>query len=368
MNQIEEQDSDNQPITKSAKTRAENPFVKQLFSPAMGLAVLGTFALIFSFYRAGQLTNLVVSKDEIKQVATNASSFRKRPKIDINSEAIVSAADNSQASMFVMSGEYKKAVDQAFKDLTDNPSDYLPTILEAGDVLSQFGNDKELGFGLLERAVALAPNNQYIALRYAQRFMSSNRSEEAQAKLTNLAQKYPNWPDVQIVLSKLHYLQNQKPLAITEFVHIASDKNLNSRQSEQVALMLAKLGREADGFAIFQQAASGEPAKCFYANYCQDWLNQSPESYQTVLAMVKTNLANNTNSAKQLNLEIKHAALLLLLGRPQDAQATLQQSINAHSNSFDLQILLAASHVAQGQSEQGIPAFKNAVKYYQPKF
>ncbi len=272
--------------------------------------------------------------------------------------------------MFVMSGDYKQANTQALKDLSNNPPDYLPTILEAGDILSQFGNDKDLGFGLLERAVALAPNNQYIALRYAQRFMNSNRSAEAEPKLLQLVQKFPQWPDPQIVLGKLHYLQDKKALATTEFIGLTSNKNLNSRQLEQVALMLAKVERTVDAFTIFQQATNAEPAKSFYASYCQDWLTQKPESYETVLAMVKSNLTSNTNitdNAKHLNLEIKHAALLLLLGRAPDAQAALQQAINTHPNNFDLHILLAATYVIQGQTEPAKTAFKTAAQYYQPK-
>ena len=182
--------------------------------------------------------------------------------------------------------------------------------------------------------------------------------------------KYPDWSDPQIVLSKLHYFQNQNAIATTEFIGLTTGKKLNSRQSEQVALMLAKLGRLNDAFTTFRAACSTEPAKSFYANYCQDWLTQNPDSYQTVLAMVKANLASNAgslNTAKQLNLEIKHAALLLLLGRAQDARSALQQAISANPNNFDLQILLAAAYSIEGQTAKSKAAFQTAAQYYQPK-
>ncbi len=152
----------------------------QLMSPAMGLAVLGIAAFIFSFYRAGQLSSLVIPKSEMKDAKEKLSAFRNRPKLDINSQAIVDAADSSEAAMLVIAGDRKSAISQAIKDLTDNPPDYLPTILEAGDILSQYGDDKELGFGLLERAVAMAPNNQYVTLRYCQRLISNDRAHEAE--------------------------------------------------------------------------------------------------------------------------------------------------------------------------------------------
>ena len=362
--------SENEATTEPAKIPTGNTLIAQILSPATGLAVLGTAALIFSFYRAGQLANLVVSKDEIQQVKINATSFKNKAKIDINSQDIVNAVDNSDAAMFVIAGEYKQAVNEAMRDLTDNPPDNLPTILEAGDILSQFGEDKALAFGLLERAISMAPNNQYIALRYAQRFISNGQIEQAEPKLQQLAQKYPQWNDPKITLAKLHFLQDQISLATTEFIGLTNAADLTSRQAEQVSLMLAKLGRTADAFAIFQKAASGEPQKTFYANYCQDWLAKSPESYQTVLAMVKSNLANSSaggNAAKQLNLEIKHAALLLLLSRPQDAQLALQQAINAHPNNFDLYVLLAATYNALGQTSRAETTFKSAASYYQSK-
>ena len=63
----------------------------------------------------------------------------------------------------------------------------------------------ELAFGLLERAVTMAPNNKYVALRYCQRLVSSGRLEEAEPKLLHLVEKHPQWPDPRIILSKLSF-------------------------------------------------------------------------------------------------------------------------------------------------------------------
>jgi len=339
----------------------------QLMSPAMGLAVLGIAAFIFSFYRAGQLSSLVIPKDEMKDAKEKLSAFRNRPKLDINSQAIVDAADSSEATMLIIAGDHASAVSQAIKDLTDNPPDYLPTILEAGDILSQYGDDKELGFGLLERAVAMAPNNQYVTLRYCQRLISNERANEAEPNLTRLVAKYPQWPDPRIALSKLHIAQNQVPKALTELIEVTNNKDLGSKQAEQVALLLAQLGRVADGFAIFQKAAKAEPTSSFYAVYCKDWVDKNPGSYETVLAMVKSSLAENKNSeniTRQLSLEIKHAALLLLLNRPGDAQAALEQSITHHPKNFDLTILLATAEAQLGQIDKAKAAFQTAAGYY----
>ena len=270
--------------------------------------------------------------------------------------------------MYVISGDYKRAITEAFRAISDNPPDNLPSIIEAGDILSQYGNNKDLGFGLLERAVSMAPGNQYIALRYSQRLMTAGRFDEAELKLVQLSQKYPQWIDPVIVLSKLHILQHKEALATTELIALINNTNVDSHQAEHISLLLAKLGRLNDGFVLFQKAIVAEPQKCFYADYCRNWLAKSPGSYDTVLAMVKTNLISNASTpdvAKQLNLEIQHGALLLLLGRAQDAQASLRQAINTHPNNFDLHVLLAAAYSILGQTEESKTAFKRAVDNYQ---
>lgn len=364
-----------QPTTETSATESKIPatrgiLVKQLLSPATGLAVLGTVALIFSFYRGGQLATLVVPKEQLSQGKENPFSFKNRPKIDINSQAIIDAADTSEAAVLASSGDYKQAINQALKDLTYNPPDYLPTIVEAGDILSQFGDDKELGFGLLERAVIMAPDNQYVALRYCHRLIGDDRMSEAEPKLVQLMQKYPEWPDPPIALGKIHFLQDKIPTATNELIALSNGKTLNSKQSEEVALILAKLGR-ADGFVIFQKAAKFEPKDSFYASYCQDWVAKNPGSYDTVLAMVKTNLAANRSSPnilRQLSLEIKHAALLLLLGRAQDAQAALEPIVAANPKNFDLHILQAAAYVILDQADKAKIAFQKAANCYQPRF
>ncbi len=354
--------------TSTDKSSVQN-FTAQLLSPATALAILGTAALIFSFYRGGQLATLVIPKDQMNQAKENGTAFKDRPKVDINSQAVIDIANTSEGAAFAVSGNYKQAVSQALKDLTNNPPDYLPTIVEAGDILSQFGDDKELGLGLLERAVTLAPNNQYLALHYCQKLVVSERAAEAEPKLLQLIKKYPQWPDPRIVLGKIHFVQNKLPIATTEFVELSTNRNLNSKEREQVALMLAKLGRTTDGFIVFQKAASCEPKESFYTYYCQDWVSKNPGSYDTVLAMVKTNLAENKNSpniSKQLALEIKHAALLLLLGRAQDAQTSLDPIIAANPKNFDLHILQAAAYAILGQNDKAKASFQKAATCYRP--
>lgn len=83
--------------------------------------------------------------------------------------------------------------------------------------------------------------------------------------------------------------------------------------------------------------------------------------------MVKTNLIENKNSAnvaRQLGLEIKHAALLLLLGRAQDAEAALESAINVHPKNFDLRILEAAAYSLMDQTHKAKDSFKAAGERY----
>jgi predicted Zn-dependent protease len=359
-------DSDNNLVTSNSDPVAKN-LLSQLFSPAMGLAILGLTAFIFSFYRAGQLSTLVVPKDEGRAAREKITAFHEKLKIDINSPLVVESADTSEAAVLGMAGEHQQAVNQALTDLTNYPPNFVPTILEAGDVLLQYGDDKQLGMGLLGRAVALAPNNQYIALRYSQRLISADREAEAETNLLHLSGKYPQWPDPHIALSKLHFIQDKLPQATTELIHLSNSKDLNSKQEEQVSLMLAKLGRLADGFSIFQKAVKVDSTTPFYASYGKDCLD---DSYEITLARVKSNLAENKNTpniSKQLSLEIKQGALLLLLNRAGEAQSALEGSINSHPKNFDLHILQAAAYVQLGQNAKAKAAFQTASDYYQPK-
>ncbi len=50
-------------------------------------------------------------------------------------------------------------------------------------------------------------------------------------------------------------------------------------------------------FSIFQKATKADPPNSFYAAYCKDWIEKNRDSYETVLAMVKSNLAENRNSS-----------------------------------------------------------------------
>lgn len=61
--------------TSTDKSSVQN-FTAQLLSPATALAILGTAALIFSFYRGGQLATLVIPKDQMNQAKENGTAFK----------------------------------------------------------------------------------------------------------------------------------------------------------------------------------------------------------------------------------------------------------------------------------------------------
>src|ERR1700722_161395 len=130
-----------------------------LLSPAVGLAVLGTCAFIFSFYRAGQLADLVLPKDSPRP----KKSETVQPNIDVNSQALLIAIDSSVPARLARGGNYKQAIAEALKNLTDNSPTDIANIALAGDILSAVGNkeDKDIGFALLSKAMTMVPTNQY---------------------------------------------------------------------------------------------------------------------------------------------------------------------------------------------------------------
>ena len=352
---------------KNKKTAGSNTAFSMLFSPAMGLAILGTVAFIFSFFRAGQLASLVMPKG-FEKPATHENK-KEGPEIDSNSRAILMFIDQSEATRLAKAGKYKEALEDALKVLTDNPADSLPNIALAGNIFSQFGTgkDRDLGFGLFVRACSMAPQNQYLACRYAQILAADHQSDKAIQKLQDLIKAHADWSTPHLILGRLYLQQGQNELALSELAKITDNQDLNAIEQEDAALILVKAGRIYDGYKLFKQAISGRPQTRFYAYYCPEWLQGSAESYETTLAAIKAHLADG-NSAEALSFEIKQAALLLMLGRNQDAKTAILESMAKHKDNFDLQILLSAAYFALGQSDEALSALEKAASGYQPKF
>ena len=350
---------------------ANKSFVSVLFSPAVGLAILGTGAFIFSFYRAGQLANLALPKDFPKQ-STKLVSAPPTPataptKVDVNSNALLVAIDASNPARLANYGNHKAAMEAALKNLTDNSLTDVANIALAGDIYSTAANkeDKELGFALLSKAMELAPNNQYLACRYAEKMAAAGLLEQATLQLSELSKKHPQLDSVHVILAKIFWQRSKSPAAVDELLKIKNGSGLSAKEQKEAALMFVKAGRILDGWKLFRLAMSGRPETRFYAAYCGNSLPPSVDDYKTALAVIEANLSNNAHP--DLPLEIKHAVLLMLLDRNQEAKAVLEQSLIIHKNNVDLQTLLSAALFAAGNSDQAMVNLELAAKYYQPK-
>ncbi len=353
---------------KNMKKAHGNGPLSVLFSPAMGLAILGTAAFVFSFFRAGELSKLIMPKG-FERPAVRSQRESEIQNIDVNSRALLKFIDESEATKLAKAGKYKQSLEEALKNLTDNSPDSVPNIALAGDIFSQFGNkeEKDLGLGLLVRACSMVPKNQYLACRYGQILAADHQLDKAIQQLNNLVNAHPEWSTPHLILGRLYLQQEKNDQALSELAKIPNNHDLNAKEQEDAALILVKAGRIFDGYKLFQQAISGKPETRFYAYYCPEWMEGNSGSYETTLAAIKAHLsdANNTNT---LSLEIKQAALLLMMGRGQDAKTVLLESMAKHKNNFDLQILLSAAYFAVGQSDDALAALETAARNYQPKF
>ena len=335
-----------------------------LLSPAVGLAVLGTCAFIFSFYRAGQLADLVLPKDSPRP----KKSETVQPNIDVNSQALLIAIDSSVPARLASGGNYKQAIAEALKNLTDNSPTDIANIALAGDILSAVGNkeDKDIGFALLSKAMTMVPTNQYLACRYAQRMAANGQLEKSAQKLVEIAKNNPDLKSIHLVLAKVYVKQNKPKAAMEELNKIKDGSQLTAKEQEEAGLLFVKLGDSYGGYKLFKLAISGKPENRFYANYCIDTVGSSTEDYKTALAIVEANLSNNP-SADQLTLRVRQSVLLLLLGRSKEAKSVLEQALTKHKDNFDLQVLLAAANFSLGNSDQALSNLEASTKTYQPR-
>ena len=127
-------------------------------------------------------------------------------QIDVNSRALLNAIDSTFAMRLANAGENKKAVEEALKNLAENSPSDVANIALAGDILTAVGSskeDKDLGFGLFTRAVSLAPNNQFLAFRYAKRMAAAGEIDQAAQQLSEIIQSHPQLNDVHLALAKI---------------------------------------------------------------------------------------------------------------------------------------------------------------------
>jgi predicted Zn-dependent protease len=259
-------------------------------------------------------------------------------------------------------------MEEALKNLTDNSPTDVANIALAGDIYSLTGNieDKELGFALLAKAVTMAPNNQYLACRYAERLAAAGQLQKAAERLSELIKDHPQLSSIHLILAKIFWLQGKSEQSVNELLTVKDGGQLSSKEQEEAALMFVKTGRIYDGYKLFRQAMSGQPEKRFYAAYCGDSLQSASDDYKTALAVIEANINNNPHS-DQLALEIKQAVLLLLLDRGKESKEILVKSIAKHKDNFDLKVLLSAANFVAGDSDQALAYLELAAKSYQPK-
>ncbi len=203
----------------------------------MGLAILGTGAFIFSFYRAGQLSILVLPKGVSSEPTPHQQSAPEIPKIDIKSRDLLVAIDVSNPARMAAAGDKKRAVEEVLKNLTDNSPTDVANIALAGDICSAVGNkeDKDLGFALLARAVAMVPDNQYLASRYAQRMAAAGQFEQAVQRLHDILKVHPQANSIRLVLAKVLWQHGKSEEAINELLKMQDGEQLSTMEQEEAA-------------------------------------------------------------------------------------------------------------------------------------
>jgi predicted Zn-dependent protease len=335
-----------------------------LFSPAGGLAILGTLAFVFSFYRAGQLAPLVITKEAM----VNKANERISKKVDVNSRDLLLAIDASIPVRMAMAGDHERAIQDALSNLTNNAPNDVANLALAGDVLSAVGNkdQREMGLALLNKAVAMVPNNKYLAYRYAGRIAAIEEPNLSIPKLSEMIKSNSDLKDIYFILAKIYMLQKKPEQALDQLDHIKDGADLSPKELEEAALMYVKTGRTFDGYKLFRQSMSNTPQKSFYGSYCGDLAGYSQEDYKTALGIVEANLSNNP-TADKFALQTRKAVLLLLLKQPKEAKQILSDEIVKHKDNEELQALLAVSEFALADSDQALSTLEVAAKLYRPK-
>lgn len=252
-------------------------------------------------------------------------------------------------------GKTAEAIEQAGQLSKSKPYDLLSNIC-CGNVLCQVG-DKEEGFKLLKKAVALAPRSRYVRMNLAEKLAADKRYDEAINQFNLIVEGYPHWIKPHLSLSAIYWSLDEFKKAADEYkLALDSDPN-NGTVRKQRALALARAGQERLGL---EEYVAGEQAELNFIGTppdivlaIQNWgsIDRAEHEYRREL----------DNDSDDPLTKFRLARILIIKGQIGEAKTMLTEAAKKAPNNAEIHRNLAVVLQRLGESNIALVEFKRSI-------
>jgi predicted Zn-dependent protease len=259
--------------------------------------------------------------------------------------------------LLMAQGKADMAVKKALELASARPHDVLANVC-AGNVLCKLG-DKEEGFRLLKKGVALAPHSRYIRMNLAEMLARDKRYDEAIQQFNLIVQGYPHWSKPHLDLANI-YLALEKPDRSADELKLAleSDPN-NGTVRKQRALALARSGQFRKGLEEYVRGDADEvnfigvPADIKLA--AQNWGSVERAEYQ-----YRRELESDPDAPLT---KLRLARILIYKGQINEAKTLLVEAKRKASTNPDIHRNLALVLQKLGDSNAAVTEFVLSISH-----
>ena len=272
---------------------------------------------------------------------------------------VVEQAMSMPPGRLLTQGKVEESVREAIQLAADKPHDVMVNLC-AGNVLSQVGN-KDEGFRLLKKAVALAPRSRYIRLNLAEKFASDKRYDEAVNQYRLIIAGYPHWSKPHLDLAEIYLATEQPQLEAEELKIVLEQDPTNGTLRKQRALALTRTGLDKEGLEEYVRGNADElnflglPADVKQA--AENWGSINRAEYEC-----RRELESDPDST---TTKLRLARILIYRGQTVAAKTLLTEAARKAPNNPDVHRNLALVLQKLGDSNAALAEFRRSVNLEQ---
>jgi Tfp pilus assembly protein PilF len=247
----------------------------------------------------------------------------------------------------------KKANEYAAK----YPHDLLSTLC-AGNVICQYG-DKDEGFRLLKKAVALAPRSRYVRMNLAEKLSADRKYDEAITQFNLITGGYPRWAKPHLALAMIYEATEQPQLAAEEY-KTALDCDPNNANNgtirKQRALALAHASDDKLGLEEYVRGCAeelnfkGMPADIKLSSENWGSLDRAEHEYRRELE----------NDPDNPLVKLRLARIMIYRNQTQEARTLLTEAGKKAPSNVEIHRNLAVVLQKLGESNLALAEFRRS--------
>jgi len=279
----------------------------------------------------------------------------------IHSADIIKQAETMAPSRLLEAGKPDLAIEEAHRLAEAKPHDVVAN-LAAGNVLCTVG-DKDEGFLLLKRSVALAPRSRYVRMNLAEKLASAKRYDEAIAQYNLILQGYGHWSKPHLALANIYIAQERYADAASELQAALDSEPNNGEVRKLRGVCLARSGKIKRGLDEYvmgdaiQQNFAGLPADL--KQLVTNWGSLERADFELGREL-ELNGDNPT-------LKLRRARIMMYTGRVSEAKPLLMEARKKGSTDAELHMSLAIVLQKLGDSNLAQAEFMQALSLQKKK-